>query len=144
MQINPDINTHAFTIKSYDTGEIIVYEPVSSQHTDPSGDVHQRVNTALVTLNDSFIITPSKLIKAWGGESPQSLQKSHFQTLLDLTPELIILGTGKQIFFPPAEDYLFLQQRGIGIEIMDTSAACRTYNFLIADGRNVAAVMFMI
>lgn len=145
MQINPDINTQAFTIRSYDAGEIIIYEPVSYQRTDPSsGDTHQRVNTTLITLNNSFIITPSKLVKVWGDETPQTLSKEHFQTLLDLKPELVILGTGKQIYFPPAEDYLFLQQHGIGIEIMDTSAACRTYNFLIADGRNVAAAMFMI
>lgn len=145
MQINPDINLNAFTIRSYDTGEIIIYEPVSSKPIDSSlKEMNPRVNTTLITLNNSFIISPSKLVKTWGNETAQLLNKEHFQALLDLKPELVILGTGKKIFFPAPENYLFLQQQGIGVEIMDTAAACRTYNFLIADGRKVAAAMLMI
>ena len=144
MQINPDYNTAAYTIRAYETGEIVVYEPVSKKLNTPTEDGKPRINTRLIKIHDTFIISPRKLIEKWDVETPQSLAKSHFETLLDLKPELVILGTGEKMHFPPAKDYLFLQQQGIGVEVMTTSAACRTYNFLVSDGRNVAAGLFMI
>ena len=148
MQINPDYNTAAYTIRSYEKGEIIIYEPISSEDFSKP-EPHQengkaKKNQAIVRLQNSFIMTPGKLIKNWGVESPQALSRTHFQTLLDLEPELVILGTGQKIHFPDSQNCLILQQNRIGIEVMDTSAACRTYNFLVADGRNVAAALFMI
>lgn len=148
MQINPDYNTAAYTIRSYEAGEIVIFEPISSDHseitnTEPENN-RQRANATLLILRNSFIITPEKLIKEWEVENPHLLTKDHFQTIANLKPELVILGTGEKIHFPAAEDYLFLQQQGIGVEVMDTAAACRTYNFLVADGRNVAAGLFMI
>jgi len=148
MQINPDYNTAAYTIRSYEAGEIIVYEPMSAlssakRETDQENEVTIK-KQAVVKLRESFIVTPEKLIENWGVESPQVLSKTHFQDLLDLAPELVILGTGPSIHFPDSQDCLILQQNGIGVEVMDTSAACRTYNFLVADGRNVAAGIFML
>ena len=148
MQINPDYNTAAYTIRSYETGEIVVFEPISPTQIGKSntnqGNDQQRANTTLLKLHNSFIITPEKLIEKWEVENPHLLTKDHFQTIAHLKPELVILGTGGTIHFPATEDYLFLQQQGIGVEVMDTAAACRTYNFLVADGRNVAAALFMI
>jgi len=145
MQINPDYNTAAYTIRSYEIGEIVVFEPISTdKSSSPLENNQQRGNTGLLKLKNSFIITPEKLLEKWNVENPHSLTKNHLQTIADLKPELVILGTGVKLHFPATEDYLFLQQQGIGVEIMDTAAACRTYNFLIADGRNVAAGLFMI
>ncbi len=145
MQINPDYNTDAFTIRSYKAGEVIVYEPITRTKIDTQAEgLQQRINTTLIPLTSSFIITPGQLIKNWPVEAPSAITKNHFQTLLDLRPEIVILGTGNKIYFPASEDYVFLQQQGIGVEFMDTSAACRTYNFLVADGRQVAAALFMI
>ena len=144
MQINPDYNTGAYTIRAYEAGEIVVYEPVSRKLNTLTEDGKPRVNTTLLKMNNAFIITPGKLLEKWDVESPQSLSKNHFETILTLQPELIILGTGEKMHFPPAKEYLFLQQQGIGVEVMSTSAACRTYNFLVSDGRNVAAGLFMI
>jgi len=148
MQINPDYNTAAYTIRSYQTGEIVIFEPTPTTQIDKSnakpGNEQQRSNATLLKLHNSFIITPEKLVQKWDVDNPHLLIKDHFLTIAQLKPELVILGTGKKIHFPSAEDYLFLQQQGIGVEIMDTAAACRTYNFLVADGRNVAAGLFMI
>jgi len=144
MQINPDYNTTAFTIRAYEEGEIIVYEPISKKLNTPTEDGKPRVNTSLLKMSDAFIITPKKLIKKWDIETPEALAKDHFESFSELQPELIILGTGDKMYFPPAETYLFLQKQGIGVEVMTTSAACRTYNFLVSDGRNVAAGLFMI
>jgi len=145
MQINPDYNTDAFTIRSYKAGEVVVYEPVTRAKIDTRAEgLQQRINTTLISLTSSFIITQGELIKDWQVEKPSAITRSHFQTLLDLRPEIVILGTGSKIHFPPSEDYVFLQQQGIGVEFMSTSAACRTYNFLVADGRKVAAALFMI
>jgi len=148
MQINPDYNTAAYTIRSYQSGEIVIFEPTSTSHHEKSNSKSEndqpRANAILLKLHNSFIITPEKLIEKWDVDNPHLLTKDHFQTIAQLKPELVILGTGEKIHFPSAEDYLFLQQQGIGVEVMDTAAACRTYNFLVADGRNVAAGLFMI
>ena len=63
------------------------------------------------------------------------------QQLLALGSEIILLGTGSRLRFPPAPLLrLFLAAR-IGLEVMDLQAACRTYNILAAEGRNVAAAL---
>jgi uncharacterized protein len=61
-----------------------------------------------------------------------------------LCPELLILGTGRRQRFPRAELLAPLAEAGIGWEVMDTGAACRTYNILMSEGRNVAAALLMI
>ena len=72
------------------------------------------------------------------------LTEKHFRELLALKPEIVIVGTGKKIHFADNVYTLPLIQAGIGVEFMDTAAACRTYNFLVSDGRKVAAAIFMI
>ena len=149
MQINPDLNTAAYTIRSYGQGEVIVYEPVSRKRMPANtetlqSNAQQRINTTLLKQHNTFIVTPGKLIENWEVEQADLLTKDHFQTLFELNPELVILGTGEKIYFPDTEKYVFLLQNGIGVEMMDTASACRTYNFLVADGRNVAAALFMI
>ena len=142
MQINPDIDTSAYTIKSYTEGEIIIYDPVTFKKESSAAHANQRANTRLMKLRQPFILTPKKLIETWEVSRPDLLTKIHFEILLDLKPEVIILGTGKKIYFPDVKEYLFLQQQGIGVETMDTAAACRTYNFLVSDGRDVAALLY--
>ena len=71
------------------------------------------------------------------------LNETHFQTLVDLQPELILLGTGPlQHFLHPAI-LSPLHQARLGIEIMSTDAACRTFNLLLAEGRHVLAALFV-
>ncbi|HSD69822.1 MAG TPA: MTH938/NDUFAF3 family protein [Woeseiaceae bacterium] len=70
-----------------------------------------------------------------------SLREVHLQPLLSGNPELIILGTGWQPVFAPRDLVFALARRGIGLETMDTPAACRTYNILLSDARRLAAVI---
>lgn len=140
MQINPDFNTSAYTIRAYRAHEIDVYLPES---TASDLDANQEMKN-YTTLSRSFIVTTDKLIKEWDIENPHMLTDKHFRELLALKPEIVIVGTGKKIHFADNVYTLPLTQAGIGVEFMDTAAACRTYNFLVSDGRKVAAAIFMI
>lgn len=83
------------------------------------------------------------LINPWQPEEPLTPALAEFQPLLDLNPELIILGTGQTLIFPDNQLRHHINEQGIGLEIMDTGAACRTYNLLLTEGRNVAAAILL-
>jgi uncharacterized protein len=87
----------------------------------------------------SLIVSADRLIEDWPLACIENLCEEHFATIIELEPELVLLGTGKRLVFPPLPIYASLIQRKIGIEIMDTPAACRTYNVLMAEGRKVTA-----
>ena len=69
------------------------------------------------------------------------LEASHFDKLAALEPELVVFGSGERLRFAPAQLMRALMARRIGIETMDTAAACRTYNVLLAEGRCVVAAL---
>lgn len=95
------------------------------------------------TLTRSLIVSPTKLITDW---SPQALSELHAQDLqevLSFQPAILLIGTGATLVFPPVEVYGELINQGIGVEIMDTAAACRTYNALTAEDRNVVAALII-
>jgi len=92
---------------------------------------------------EGLIISPAQLVTGWGPELPTDLAAEHFDALIELDPEVIILGTGANQFFPDPRVYRAAMQRGLGVEIMDTGSACRTYNILMAEGRKVAAGLIM-
>jgi uncharacterized protein len=86
-----------------------------------------------------LILTPARIIEDWGPDRVDSLDAGHLQPLIDLAPEVIVIGTGPAQVFPDPGLYFAVLERGIGCEVMDTGAACRTYNILMAEGRRVAA-----
>ena len=94
-------------------------------------------------------ITSSVIISAMGGHSPwnctafDALQTSHFDLLADMAPELILFGSGERIRFPQPQWLQSLYTRRIGVETMDTQAACRTFNFLAGEGRRVVAALLL-
>lgn len=94
-------------------------------------------------LQSSFILSDQTLIEAWPGENAGEIDQATARCLLDLAPELVLLGTGDRIQFPPGETLQPLVQAGIGYEIMDTNAACRTYNLLSGEGRQVVAAFIL-
>jgi len=105
----------------------------------------QRVDSHSVTINEkvythSIILMPEYL-GDWKVESFEMLVQADFQPLLALRPELVLLGTGQKIRFPAAELLVPLAREGIGVEVMGTQAACRTYMILMAEGRAVAAAL---
>ena len=91
--------------------------------------------------NSPFILSGQQLISEWNVTSSKDIDQASLQVVFDLQPELVLIGTGKaQVFLPPAVQALFFQ-RGIGFEVMTTDAACRTFNILITEGRQVVAAL---
>lgn len=96
------------------------------------------------TYSTSLVISSQAIIDDWSPERFSDLKAEHIELLLPLAPELVILGTGSEICFPTTEIIAPLISRQIGIEIMDTGAACRSFNFLTGEGRQVVAALFML
>ncbi len=92
-------------------------------------------------FRESVIVPWQGPVTAWGVAAFEALSSEHFETLAALAPELVILGTGSRLRFPKPALLRPLMARRIGFETMDTAAACRTYNVLIAEGRSVAAAL---
>lgn len=92
----------------------------------------------------SIIVLPERIVDDWPPQLFSDLAAEHFDSLAALAPELVILGTGRQLRFPPPMVTAPLVQQHIGWEVMDTAAACRTYNILMGEGRRVAAALLMI
>ncbi len=102
-----------------------------------------------VTINQqvhrrSLLVTSDQLITDWPPQSFGELLAQHFEQIRALNPEVVVLGTGACLRFPRTADTRALIQANIGLEVMDTGAACRTYNILMQDGRRVAAALLMI
>ncbi len=91
----------------------------------------------------SLIIMPDRIIENWQVQIFQQLTAEHFEILLPFQPEIVLLGTGTTLRFPCPSITKELIELKIGVEVMDTSAACRTYNILMAEGRNVAAALLI-
>ncbi len=79
----------------------------------------------------------------WDCRSFGELGPKHFSDLAVFSPELILLGSGKALRWPQAAWLSALSDQGIGLEVMDTLAACRTYNILAAEGRHVLAALLL-
>lgn len=91
----------------------------------------------------SLILTPDRIIDDWRPQSLDEVDEAAIQELVDLQPEVVLLGTGREQGFPPTRCLSVLAERGIGIECMDTGAACRTYNLLMGEGRKVVAGLLL-
>lgn len=122
MSLTLDDNHADFQIKGYKPGFI---------------QVNQEVYTR------SIIVSPYKLIENWPPQTISELALEHLKEAASLEPAILIIGTGEHLLFPSIELYGDLINEGIGIEIMDTSAACRTYNILTSENRNVVAALII-
>jgi uncharacterized protein len=95
------------------------------------------------TVTGSVIITGSAILDGWRPRDVESLQISDFEGLLALGPEVVLLGTGERQQMPPPALYAAFAERGIGLEVMDNRAACRTYNVLLGEYRDVAVALIL-
>jgi len=95
------------------------------------------------SYDHSIALTASTIIGEWSKTAVHELNESDFDELLDADPEVIIVGTGEINIFPPRELVFAMARRGIGLEVMDTTAAARTFNVLVGEDRQVAAVLFL-
>lgn len=96
-----------------------------------------------VRYETSLIVMPDRIAEAWNVRSIELLVQDNIEPLAALKPELVLLGTGDVLRFPDPRLLVSLTQAGIGAEVMDTRAACRTYNILAEEGRNVAAALII-
>jgi uncharacterized protein len=95
------------------------------------------------SVRRSCIVTADTLITQWEPQSCAELMPAHLEAILELGPELVLLGTGPVQRFPPAEIRALLARRGVGLEAMQLGAACRTFNVLVQEERRVAAGLFL-
>ncbi|WP_415035750.1 Mth938-like domain-containing protein [Azonexus sp.] len=91
----------------------------------------------------NVLVLPEKVIVDWTQADSNSLSAESLQPLHALDVEVILLGTGPCLRFPPPELLHAFLCRGVGIEVMDRPAACRTYNILASEGRKVAAALLL-
>jgi len=91
----------------------------------------------------SLVVNGERLVTDWPVTSIEGLAADHMAAIVELEPEIVLLGTGRQLTFPDRALLASLYKAGIGVEVMDTPAACRTYNILLAEGRNVVAAVIV-
>lgn len=102
-----------------------------------SADTGQR---RLDKVTGSVVISATDY-RTWPVASVQDLNRGLLEPLLEPLPEVLLLGTGRQLVFPAGELLAWVQGRGCGLEVMGTVAACRTYNLMIMDRRRVVAAL---
>ena len=102
-----------------------------------------RLWVASTPFEHSVIVPWVGEVLPWGAVEPDDLQASHFERILALRPEVVIFGSGARLrFVHPGLMRALIEQR-VGVETMDTAAACRTYNVLASEGRSVVAALLL-
>ena len=122
MKLHPDKPSPHLVVTAYETGLIAV-----------NGRA----------LTRSLLLTPHHLDGDWGPDEFAALALRHVEPLAALSCDVLLLGTGNRQRFPSPALMRPLIEAGCGYEVMDTAAACRTYNILVAEGRAVAAALIL-
>jgi len=135
MRFNQESDPSYYSIRAYSEGQIDIKIPAS---------IAQKDNTErALRLTQSFIMAPQQLLQNWQPSTVAELKNSHFEQILECKPEIILLGTGLRLEFPSPAITKAALENGIGVDIMDSSAACRTYNILMLEGRNVVLALIL-
>lgn len=114
---------------------------MSLVHDRPEGYFFIRAcDAGSVTVIDrpllrSCLVLPDRVVEDWQVRSAAEFDEAVAQALLQHDPELVLLGTGTRLEFPPSASRAVLLRQRVGIEVMDNNAACRTYNLLAEEGR---------
>ena len=96
-----------------------------------------------VRFDAPLLLAPSHPVARWDVDGFGNLGPDSLDPLLAMKPDFVLLGTGASQRFPAPSVTAHLRQNGIGVEVMDTFSACRTYNILVAEGRAVAAALLV-
>jgi uncharacterized protein len=91
----------------------------------------------------SLLVPWSGAVVPWHDGGFAGLEPAHFERIAALEPELVIFGSGSRLRFPKPALVRALIERGIGLETMDTGAACRTYNVLVSERRRVLGALLV-
>jgi uncharacterized protein len=101
------------------------------------------VRLGVVEYRDNILVTAEQIVTGWAPAGFDALTPEDFAAIAALAPEVALLGTGSLLRFPHPRLTRALLDARIGLEIMDTAAACRTFNILAAEGRRVAAAVLV-
>ncbi len=91
---------------------------------------------------DNIIVSPKLIIEDWKVDGIENIDLDHLNAIYETKPELILFGTGTNLVFPSEDILNNILMQNIGVEVMDTGAACRAYNFIAGEGRLVTAALF--
>lgn len=91
----------------------------------------------------SLVVSSERIVTDWPASSVDDLTADHLAAILELKPQIAVIGSGASLRFPDPARLAPLHQARIGVEVMDTQAACRTYNILLGEGRNVVAALIV-
>lgn len=122
MQISEEIGDARYVIRGYEAGAITINQ---------------------TRYTESLLLTPERLETGSIPGDVDALGAGHLQAIAALNPQIVILGTGIRLRKTTPAVTAFFVRQGIGIEVMNTGAACRTYNILMAEGRNIACALFL-
>ena len=95
------------------------------------------------TYSEALALTADDLLGTWPDTPIAELSPEDFEHVFAAAPEVVLLGTGPSCLFPPRELTFAFARKGVGLEVMDTAAAARTFNVLANEGRRVAAVLYL-
>jgi uncharacterized protein len=123
MKFSPADQGEGYSIQSYGPGRVVV-----------KGEIHR----------SNLLVMPDRVVPDWRPGCFADLDAEDFAQLAAYQPEIVLLGTGRRQRFPAPALYHTLARQGIGLEVMDTGAACRTYNILMAEDRRVLAALILI
>ncbi len=107
-------------------------------HVGPDG-----IRVGELLLVRSVILSATEMVMDWAVKETDTLDFAALAPALAMKPGILVLGTGGRIRFPPSVLYAELAEQGIGLEVMDTAAACRTYNVLVSEDRPVVAALVL-
>jgi uncharacterized protein len=93
-------------------------------------------------ISGNLIVSADRIVDDWPAARPDALDIVDLAAAIDLAPEIILVGTGETTILPDVDLMAALAARAIGLEIMTTPAACRTYNVLVHERRRVVAALF--
>ncbi len=99
----------------------------------------EEIRIAGKNYRQSLILAPDQIVENWSVTDADLLEEEQLQQILELKPEIVLLGTGKQRVMFNTTEKMQLLMLFPGMEMMETAAACRTYNLLAAEGRRVVA-----
>ena len=122
MRLTDDRTAGAFLVHSYAPGQVRVGDAV---------------------LHRSCLISAERLVDDWRPQTLDDLSEADLEAVFALQPEIVVLGSGIRQRFPDARLLGAILSRGIGCEVMDTGAACRTYNVLVSESRRAVAALFL-
>jgi len=103
----------------------------------------QQITVGTQRYRRSLILTPAGVIPDWRPQRYEEIREQDFDVVLSLQPEIILLGTGPTLRFPEIRLSARILESGTGFEVMDTAAACRTYNILLSEKRKVIAALLL-